>query len=133
MLVFDPFRRRLATRDSGAVDQDVDPTVARHYIIGDPVDSGALRHVQHDDPGIVALCAQLIAPGLEEADILVRDDGGGAGFRQGLDATKTDASGTAGDEGNPTRHFEFLEVHRSPHSSARSRPPTFMGAMPGPG
>src|SRR5882724_10154173 len=118
MLVFDAFRRRLATRDSGAVDQDVDTTVAPHYIIGDPVDSGALRHVHYDYPGIVAPRAQFVAPGLEEAGILVCDDSGGAGFRQSLDATKADASGTAGNECNPTRHFELLKVHRFPHSPA---------------
>src|SRR5229473_8170355 len=85
---------------------------ARQHVIGDPVDSGALRHVHHDHPGIVALCAQLVAPGLQEAGILVCDDSGGAGFRQSLDATKADASGTAGNECNPTRHFELLKVHR---------------------
>ena len=45
------FGRRLAARDAGIVDEDVDLAVPRHEFVRDLGDALGIRHVQDDDLG----------------------------------------------------------------------------------
>ena len=64
MLVGYLLGRRLAPRNAGIVDEDVDPAVAGCQLIGDLGNARWVRHVHDGDLGIQALRFQARAPGL---------------------------------------------------------------------
>jgi len=80
VLVGDLFGRRLAARNTGVVDQDVDLAVPGHQLAGGLGDAPGVGHVQDRDLGLVAFRLEAGAAGLGRLGIAVGDDDPGAGF-----------------------------------------------------
>jgi hypothetical protein len=63
MFVGDLFGRRLAPRNAGIIDQDIDAAVAGRQLVGDLGDTARVRDIQDDDFGVQALGFQACTPG----------------------------------------------------------------------
>jgi len=111
VLIGDLFGGRLAARDACAIDQDVNPAVTRHHLVGDLCDTARIRHVHDHSVRVVALGSQGHASLIGERRVAIGDGQSSARLSQGLCAGQTDAAASAGHESDAASELEQIEIH----------------------
>src|SRR6266850_2439635 len=111
MFVGHLFGRRLASRNAGIVDKDIDAAVAGCQLVGGLGNTLRVRYVHDDDLGIEAFRLQAGAPGIGELRVAIRDHDLRSRLRQRLRAGKPDSLAGAGNNRRFSVQSEFFQIH----------------------
>ena len=122
MLVRHVLGARLAARDAGVAHQNVDTPALVHHTRRGGFDLARIGHFHLDDVDVIALGLHRGLPLSGDFEIAVADIDMGAGFRQSLDAGKTDRLRAAGDERRLALEVVAREIHGANSSSIRMSP-----------
>ena len=97
--------------DAGAGDQDVGAAVSLGNRLGEALDRAAVGHVELGEIGLVGGLAQAAFGVLARVFADIGDDDLGPALGKRISRGQADASGAAGDDGDPTPEVVFLAVH----------------------